>query len=58
MCAPKPPRRYYVVTYRQRLNARELAYVKTMRPLSIEETTPAGWTRRVPTGKGGVDAAR
>jgi len=50
MCAPKP-RRYYVVTYRQRLNARELAYVKTMRPLSIEEITPAGWTRRVP-GRG------
>ena len=51
MCA-RPPRKVYVVTYRQRLNAKELAYVRSMRPLSIEEQTPAGWTRRVPTGKG------
>jgi len=41
----------YITTYRQRLSLKELAYVKIIRPLSIEEITPAGWTRRVP-GRG------
>ena len=38
-------RREYLVTYRQRLTARELAYVRTMAPTRIIEVTPDGWTR-------------
>jgi len=29
-----------------------LSLLKPSVVLSVEETTPAGWTRRVPTGKG------
>jgi hypothetical protein len=45
-------RREYLVTYRQRLSAKELRYVRTMCPTRIEEITPAGWTRTVPEREG------
>jgi hypothetical protein len=38
-------RREYLVLYRQRLSAKELRYVRTMHPVSIDEVTPGGWTR-------------